>query len=99
MVLRPRGGAPDRKLDLEPWVKPAATIQSWDDGRVEAEIVATNRAPRSVDEVVFEIQCPDAHHEVRLHAIAERASGTKRVAFPKGSRCESSTIRLSGGSW
>jgi hypothetical protein len=98
LLVRPLATAADRKLDLDAWLTPAATLPAGGE-RGEALVSVVNRARRHVDEVVLGIECPDRHHEVRLSAIPANGTGEKRVTFPGGADCGGATIRILRGSW
>lgn len=98
LLLRPQESAADRKLDLDAWLTPAATLKGgWTGG--EAWVKVANRARRHVDEVVLGIECPDRHHEVEVVAIPAFGTTEKTIPFPGAAECAGATIRILRGRW
>jgi hypothetical protein len=98
LLLRPQENAADRKLDLDAWLAPAATLRDgWNGG--EALVRVANRARRHVDEVVLGIECPDRHHEVAVAAIPAFGTTEKTIPFPGAAECAGATIRILRGRW
>jgi hypothetical protein len=99
ITLKPRGGRPDRRLDLLHWIDIKANATSWPSGRVEVDLALTNRSTRLAAEAVVEIACPDSSFSVTFTAIPAGATRKSQVELPRGSGCPSYRVSLQSGAW
>ncbi|MCB9746164.1 MAG: retropepsin-like domain-containing protein [Alphaproteobacteria bacterium] len=99
LVLKPRGDAADRKLDIGQWLKVSGTATAWSDGRVVVELAVDNEAPREVAEVVVGVHCQGESFKSTILDIAPGGTGEERVSLPRGTDCSEYRISVESASW
>ena len=88
MVLAPRSGASDRKLDVGQWVDVKARVTAWPDGRRVVELRAQNRASRRVSEAVVAIGCEGQRYTVPLQSLPAGGLKVQEAKLPRELVCE-----------
>lgn len=99
LVLKPRDGEQDRKLDVQHWVDIAATATAWSDGRVLVEVTADSRASRPIRDVVVGIHCAGDDFRATLRELPPHDGAAEEVRLPRGVDCSAYRISLDGGRW
>jgi hypothetical protein len=94
-----RRGRRNRRLDVQPWLQLSATVSQWQDGRVEVEVNAANRARRGIDSTVVEVKCGEDRFTVRLDPILPHGETTTTASLPWGSDCTTFVIRPLSARW
>jgi hypothetical protein len=92
-------GPENRKLDLAQWVLLRSRMLHWQDGRLEVEVSAENRASVAMVELSTEIECPGGRFEVLLDELPADGTASRKVALPRGTDCSEYAIQLRGGRW
>ena len=99
VVFQVRDSAPDRVVDIAPWMDVRATATLFPDERVEVLVEAENRADRTVTEARVGIHCGPDSFEVKLTDIGAHDVGTSRTSLPRGTRCDTYKVSLDAAKW
>lgn len=98
LVLQPRSSAPDRTVDISPWLDIEAQASRWPDGRVEVEITVFNNAERDIEAAEVHIDCGERF--VASFAGIPAARGVESVvSLPRDAECETYTVSLGAARW
>lgn len=99
VVFQVREGAPDRVVDIAPWMDVRATATLFPDERVEVLVEAANRSDRMVTDARVGIHCGGDTFEVKLTDIPPRSRGSSRTSLPRGTECEAYKVSLDAAKW
>lgn len=99
LVLKPRDGADDRKLDVGQWLDIAGTATAWSDGRVIVDVEVANKAPRGVAEVTVGVHCLEKSFSATLRELAPGEEAEERVSLPRGTDCSEYRLDLQSAHW
>ena len=99
LQLEPLPGPRDRHLDITHWIEIGATATGWSDGRVEVEVEADSQTDRPIADVDISIECQDKRFDAEIASLPPGEHATSRVSLPRGTNCETYTIRLQEAYW
>ncbi|MBW2273650.1 MAG: retropepsin-like domain-containing protein [Deltaproteobacteria bacterium] len=97
--LRPRGQRTNRKIDVAPWLHLRSQLAQWNDGRIEVEIEAHNRAHQEIRSAILEVECADERFAVRLYGIPAESSIRETASLARGSDCSQYRIHTFAADW
>ncbi|RME20372.1 MAG: hypothetical protein D6798_20620, partial [Deltaproteobacteria bacterium] len=75
-----------------------ATATRWQDGRIEVEVRAENRAPRTIAAAQVGIRCDDTW-VAELREIPPHGRARTTVGLPMGADCDGYSVALEGARW
>jgi len=99
LVLEPLPQPRDRHLDITHWIDIGATATGWSDGRVEVEVQADSQVDRPVRDIDVSVECADKRFTAEVPSLAPGAHEEARISLPRGTNCETYTIRLAEAYW
>ena len=98
LVLQPRSSAPDRSVDISPWLDIQAQASQWPDGRVEVEITVYNEGRRDIEAAEVQIDCGERFVATFAGIPADRGVESV-VSLPRGAECDTYTVSLGKARW
>ena len=93
------GRAEDRKLDVARWLTLHSRILRWQDGRLEVEVTAENRAKVGIREFSVQVDCPGGRFEVKVDDLPGGETVSRKMALPRGTDCSEYILDLREATW
>ncbi len=91
--------APDRTIDVQPWLDVRATTTHYGDGRIEALAEIENRAFIPVSLAEVGLSCGPHHLKVPIEKIPARGSGRSQRMLGRDLDCDAWKVTLDRASW
>ena len=97
--LSPRRRDHNSALGISHWLDvQSRAVRHWD-GEVEVNLLANNRAPRSIAEAVIDLSCGEETFAIQIDDIPARGERATGISLPRGTDCSQQTMRVSRGHW
>jgi clan AA aspartic protease (TIGR02281 family) len=99
VLFRARAEAPDRVVDIAPWLGLDALATVFPDGRIEVEVTANNRSQHAVSMADVGIHCGEDSFVGSFSDIPALGSSVTRVRLPRRTDCEGYSVSLDHARW
>jgi hypothetical protein len=97
--LSPLEAEENRKLDISQWLRLRSRLLRWRDGRLEVEVIGSNRANVPIGSFSASIDCPGGSFEVVVDGVPPLDVATRKVALPRGTDCSEYSVTLRQATW
>jgi clan AA aspartic protease (TIGR02281 family) len=99
VLFRARAEAPDRVVDIAPWLGLDALATVFPDGRIEVEVTANNRSQHAVSMAEVGIHCGEDSFVGSFSDIPPSGRSVTRVRLPRRTDCEGYSVTLDHARW
>ena len=97
--LAPRRREQGSALGISHWLDVQSRAVRYWDGEVEVNLLAKNRAPRTIAEAVIDLSCGEEAFAIQIDDIPAGGETSTEISLPRGTDCSQQTMRVSRGHW
>ena len=97
--LAPRRREQGSALGISHWLDVQSRAVRYWDGEIEVNLLAKNRAPRTIAEAVIDLSCGEETFAIQIDDIPAGGETSTEISLPRGTDCSQQTMRVSRGQW